>query len=250
MPARTDQVTDPALAARLLTARRGQAYWSRQLSRLSDDDLDAPSMLPGWTRRHVIAHVGLNARAITHLTAWAATGVEHPMYDSPTQRGDDIALASTLPPQALRNLSDHAAIHLSVEWRDLSAAAWTNEVRTAQGRTVPVSETVWMRSREVWIHAVDLGNGGSFLDFPPEFVDDLLVDITGAWSRRRHTEGLPDFAFQPTDRAASWRSGDSSSGATVLVGPAARLAQWASGRGTVGVHTADGTPVPPAPRWL
>ena len=30
---------------------------------------------------------------------------------------------------------------------------------------MPVAETVWMRTREVWLHAVDLDNGGTFTDF-------------------------------------------------------------------------------------
>lgn len=42
MPARTDRTTDPALRAGLLLARRGQAYFSRQLNELANDELDAP----------------------------------------------------------------------------------------------------------------------------------------------------------------------------------------------------------------
>jgi len=34
MPARTDNVSDPILAAQLLVARRGQAYFSRKLHTL------------------------------------------------------------------------------------------------------------------------------------------------------------------------------------------------------------------------
>jgi maleylpyruvate isomerase len=166
VPARTDNVTDPALAAALLVARRGQAYFSRLLHALSDEEFDHPSRLDGWDRRHLIAHVGLNARALTRLTHWAATGEETPMYASPEERDAEIALAATHQPQALRNLCDHAAVHLTVEWRDLTEDAWHHPVRTALGRTVPVSETVWMRTREVWVHAVDLGTGGSFDDFP------------------------------------------------------------------------------------
>src|SRR3954471_5387163 len=158
MAARTDSVPDQQLAGALLLARRGQAYFSRKLNELRDDEFDAPSLLPGWTRRHLVAHVGYNARANARLVEWAATGVETPMYYSPTQREDEIEFGATLPIEALRNLSAHAAVHLNVEWRDLTEEAWSHEVRTAQGRLVPVRETVWMRTREVWIHAVDLDN--------------------------------------------------------------------------------------------
>jgi maleylpyruvate isomerase len=251
--ARTDNVTDPELASRLLLARRGQAYFSRKLNELSDADFDGPSLLDGWLRRHVAAHVGLNARALTHLTEWASTGVETPMYNSPTQRDEDIAQAATLPVQALRNLSDHAAIHLNVEWRDLAESDWTHLVRTAQGRTVPVSETVWMRTREVWIHAVDLGNGGTFDDFPPELVDAILDDVLRSWDRRRDAESLPTISLSPTDRSGPIPLGGSTSPADAAIslhGSAARLASWATGRGPAGVENQNGGVVPPPPRWL
>ncbi|RWZ50829.1 maleylpyruvate isomerase family mycothiol-dependent enzyme [Labedella phragmitis] len=245
MAGRTDNVTDPALAAGLLVARRGQAFYSRKLNELTDDDLDAPSLLPQWSRRQVVAHVGLNARALTRLTEWAATGIETPMYDSPEQRTEEIDFAATLPAQALRNLSDHAAIHLNVEWRDLPETAWANEVRTAHGRVVPVSETVWMRTREVWIHAVDLGNGASFRDIPAEVIDRLLDDVQSAWATRAGSDGRPPM-LEATDRPRV-----SSTAAAAVQGPAWRLAAWATGRGSAdGLSTSDGAPLPSAPRWL
>jgi len=254
--ARTDQVTDPAIAAALLLARRGQAYYSRKLNELSDADFDGPTLLGDWDRRHLIAHVGLNARAITRLVEWARTGVETPMYASPEQRADEIDFSATLPAHALRNLSDHAAIHLTVEWRDLPAEAWTNEVRTGLGRIVPVSETVWMRTREVWIHAVDLGNGGRFEDFPPELLDALLADILGAWDRRRDAEGLPRYLLDVVDRDGDPLGAETDAGSVrdeeklVVRGTAAALTRWATGRGADGVLTGRGEPPSPAPRWL
>ena len=131
MVARTDNVTDPAIRDALLLARRGQARWARALGDLRDDELDEPSLLPGWSRRHVIAHVGFNARAIARLVEWARTGEENPMYASPEQRGEEIDFGATLPADALRNLCAHASIHLNVEWRDLPDRDWSNIVRTA-----------------------------------------------------------------------------------------------------------------------
>lgn len=250
MAARTDRTTDSALHAGLLLARRGQSYFSRKLNELSDQEFAEPSLLGGWTKAHLIAHVGLNARAITRLIDWASTGVPTPMYSSPEQRASEIDLASTLPAQALRNLSDHAAIHLNVEWRDLSDESWEHEVRTAQGRTVPASETVWMRTREVWIHAVDLGNGGSFDDFPPEFISAILVDVLANWSKRRTAEQLDHFVLEATDRGDIWGLDGSSESSIVLRGRSANLARWATGRGSSGLVNADGTAVPSSPRWL
>jgi len=251
MAARTDKTSDPEIKAGLLLARRGTAYFSRKLNELRDDEFDEPSGLPGWDRNHLIAHVGYNARALTHLTEWAATGVEHPMYESPEARREEIELGATLNPVALRNLSAHAAVHLNVEWRDLPDEAWNAEIRTAQGRVVPASATVWMRTREVWLHAVDLRNGGSFTHFPAELVDRLIVDVLSNWRKRQEAEGIPNFVLQPDDRDEARSIGESDAAdAVVLRGTAIALSRWATGRGTAGVVTASGSPLPLAPRWL
>ena len=248
MSQRLDSVPDQKLADGLLLARRGTAYFSRKLNELTDDEYDAPSLLPGWSRRFVIAHVGYNARALARLVEWARTGVENPMYASVQQRDDEIAYGATLNPVALRNLHHHAAVALNVEWRDLPADAWVNPVRTIQGREVPVAETAWMRTREVWLHAVDLDNGGTFADFPPELVDHLLADVAGNWHRRGVGE---DLELRPTDRTLPVRARASvpTRGATVIGGTAAQLARWATGRGTAEIISSTGKNVVP-PRWL
>lgn len=248
MPGRRDNVTDLELASALLLMRRGQAHWARKLNELSDASFDSPSLVPGWTRRHLIAHFGSNARAVARLVEWARTGVETPMYASPTQRAQEIEFGATLPIEALRNLCAHAAVHLNVEWRDLPEAAWTNEVRTAQGRLVPASETVWMRTREVWIHSVDLDNGGSFDDFPPVLVDLLLEDLIKVWKRKR-TDKDPDLRLEPSDRELSYSILGSGEG-PIVRGTAADLVRWGTGRGFRGVANANGTKVPKAPEWL
>jgi maleylpyruvate isomerase len=252
MPARTDNVTDPVLAASLLLMRRGQAYWARQLAELPDDRFDEPSLLPGWSRRHLVAHVGFNARAVARLVEWARTGVENPMYTSDTQRAEEIEFGATLPVEALRHLAAHAAVHLDVEWRDLPEEAWTHQVRTAQGRLVPASETVWIRTREVWIHAVDLRNGASVRDFPPELHDLLLEDLTRVWTRK----GTADRAIvlEPVDRDVTATldvTGEASAREPlVLRGTAADLVGWGIGRSSRGVVMADGEAPPKAPQWL
>ncbi|WP_018762452.1 maleylpyruvate isomerase family mycothiol-dependent enzyme [Arthrobacter sp. 135MFCol5.1] len=250
MVARHDQATDPVLLEGLLQARRGTAFFARKLNELPDAELDGDSLLPGWTRRHVVAHVGYNARAIARLVEWAATGVETPMYPSVEVRNHEIDFGSTLSPIALRNLFDHSAVHLNVEWRDLPAANWHHQVKTVQGRTVPAEETVWMRTREVWVHAVDLDNGATFKDIPAPVLERLLTDITGAWHARATYAGLlvtvdgTDLSFGDTAAPSP----------TVVSSSLPAIAQWATGRGTDGTtatHDAGPvTPVPAAPAWI
>lgn len=232
-----------AVAADLALARRGTEYYDGLLSELSDDDLDGPSLLPGWDRRHVLAHVAFNARALARLVEWGRTGVETPMYPSVDARNAEIDEGARSSPAALRNLHLTEARALDAAWRALPVACWTVPVRTAQGRTVPVSATPWMRVREVWLHAVDLGTGGRFEDFPPELVDRLLVDVTTWWAAAG--EGT-ELTLAPTDRVGPALR---VSGPVRVAGPAAQLARWATGRGGDGVTSSTGDTVV-APRWL
>lgn len=242
MPARSDLATDKDLKRSLLTVRRGTAFYSRQLSKLSDHEMNDASALPGWTRRHLIAHVGYNARALTRLVKWANTGVENPMYESAEQRADEIEMGATLPARALRNLSEHAAISLNVEWRDTPDDAWQHTVRTAQGREVPLRETVWMRTREVWIHAVDLRAGARFFDIPREVLARLLRDIVGTWSARGQAGNI---CIEVTDDPSSGvRQVENS---PKVVGTLAAVTRWASGRGSDDLDA--GHTIEP-PRWI
>lgn len=238
--ARYDDPTAPA--ATLAWARRGTAYFARKLNELTDADLDGPSLVPGWSRRHVVAHVGLNARALCRLTEWARTGIETPMYPSLDARGREIELGATLPARALRNLSEHAAVHLNVEWRDLDAAAWEYEVRTVQGRLVPAHATPWMRTREVWVHAIDLDNGGSFFDMPPDLLDAFVADVTGAWAGRGETVDLVLAPVDGTPRVLG-------AGGPTVTGRTADLVRWLTGRGARRLDSSTGT-TPTIPRWL
>jgi maleylpyruvate isomerase len=253
MVARTDQTRDPQLLEGLLQARRGTAFFARKLNELTDKDLDADSLLPGWTRRHLIAHVGYNARAIARLIEWAATGIETPMYPSPESRNHEIEFGATLSPIALRHLFDHSAVHLNVEWRDLPADAWHHKVKTAQGRIVPAEETVWMRTREVWMHAVDLDNGATFSNIPAPVLERLLEDITGAWHTRGTDTGLL-VKVDGTGAGPALTFGDTNAAdPTIISGPLPAVVEWAAGRGSHGVTAtgpgaAEGTPA--APKWI
>jgi maleylpyruvate isomerase len=250
MVAREVQATDPQVLRDLATVRLGTAYFRRALQRVRDDELAAPSLLPGWRRNQLVAHVGYNARAVARLVSWADTCVENPMYASPQARAEEIERGATLRPDALRSLCEHAAIDLDVRWRDLPDDRWTTTVVTAQGREVPASETLWMRSREVWLHAVDLDVGGRVADIPAPVLRRLLSDVVGMWGKRGELDGFSITVDGPheSDRVTYGEV----SATTTVSGPLAALVGWATGR-TSHSHPSltweRGTPVE-APRWL
>jgi maleylpyruvate isomerase len=184
--ARYDAARAPAVE--LDWARRGTAYFARVLNGLSDADLDAPSRLDGVSRRHVVAHVGYHARKLSDIVSWARQGKSKPMPDTLLLDVDDVAARATQPARALRNLFDHAAVHLNVEWRDLGDADWDVTVTDSKGRSLTVRDTPWLRARTVWLCAVDLDAGGRLADAPPALIDRLVQ--AGDLDRVAGQEGL------------------------------------------------------------
>jgi uncharacterized protein (TIGR03083 family) len=159
---------------------RGTTLLLDTLAQLTDAQVEAPTALPGWTGRHLVAHLHHNAEALRRLASWAASGVESRMYAGPGQRNAEIETSAELPTQELRSLVTESAQGLAKDLAALSAEMWAHRVITAQNRDVPASEIPWMRAREVFVHTVDLGAAGggpSFADFPDDFNAALVDDI-------------------------------------------------------------------------
>ncbi|WLE00564.1 maleylpyruvate isomerase N-terminal domain-containing protein (plasmid) [Agrobacterium leguminum] len=173
--ARYDSIAAPARD--LLWARRGTAYFARKLNELSDADLDAPSRVTGWSRRHVVARVGYHARHLARLVEAARRGVFVEMLQEPESQNENIEFGCTLPPHALRYLFEHSKVHLNVEWRDLEEAGWAGDIRTLNGDMVPVKRTPWLRAREIWLCAIDLDNGGTLADVPRDLLEAIRADL-------------------------------------------------------------------------
>ena len=224
-------------------ARQGTDFFGRQLEGLADDELDGDSLLPGWARRQVVAHVASNARALGRLIQWADTGIETVMYASLEARNAEIDAGSILSPGALRESWADSAADLERRWLALPDDRWSVPVRNGQGAMIPVRNSIWMRTREVWIHAVDLNNGAGFGDLPEEVLQRLLGDITGAWAARGDGGRL----LTATDSTQD--SYGETDAAEHVTGSLADLAAWAAGRGRAGV-VSDAGETPVAPRWL
>lgn len=215
----------------------------------SDDALAGPAALPGWTGKHVLAHVAANAEALRNLVRWARTGEETPMYSSTEQRNADIADGAQRPVPDLREWVVRSAKELEASLADLTDEQWHHEVRTAQGRLVPATEIPWMRAREVMIHAFDLSGAVGFRDMPGEFHAALLDDIVG---KRSGGGDGPALHLEPTDDERRWDVAGKGEPATVA-GPLSQLAAYLSGRPATGLSDGShegASPLPELPRWL
>lgn len=220
--------------------REGTALFLRTAD-LTDDDLAAPSLLPGWSRRHVVAHVAANAEALGNLVRWAATGEPTPMYASPAERAAGIERGAALPTAALIEWLRRTAEALDAAMGSLTEEQWRAPVVTNSGRTVPASQTPWMRAREVFVHAVDLDTGVGFADLPADFLTALCEDIVAM--RGAKATG-PALVLQRTGADTHWALPGEGAAPTTVTGALPELAAYLSGR----PHRLG--PVPELPVWL
>ncbi|EFF88493.1 vegetative cell wall protein gp1 [Streptomyces sp. e14] len=200
-------------------ARTGTELMLDAVAGLDEAAFTAPSALPDWTRKHLVAHVAANADALGNLVHWAAHRSRSDRC-TPSVRG---AAARGIAQGARPCSADEAALLADGTPRTALAAGldrltdeqWRREVVTAQGRTVPATELPWMRAREVCVHAVDLGTGGvAFADLPKGFLTALVEEIR---AKRALTE-LPD---GPLPEVAAWLAGRPHALAAPELGPVA-----------------------------
>ncbi|WP_280421802.1 maleylpyruvate isomerase N-terminal domain-containing protein [Nocardia carnea] len=184
----------------LAWVEHGTALFTAQIARFGEQQLPQPSILPGWTRKHLVAHVAANADALGNLVRWAETGERTPMYTSAEQRNADIAAGAQRSAAELAEWLNASAHELGAAMAALTGEQWRTEVVTAQGRTVPATEIPWLRAREVCVHAVDLGSDTTFADLPDDFLTALIADIRGK-------RGLDEVPAGPLPEVAAYLAG-------------------------------------------
>lgn len=210
---------------------------------LTDADVAAPSLLPGWTRGHVLAHVARNADGLCNLLTWARTGEETPQYASQQARDADIETGAPRPVAAqLADLRVSAA-RLAEQASSLPTTAWAAVVRTRGNREIVAADLVWMRLREVEVHHVDLDSGYRPDAWPDAFTQRLTHELS-----RDFADALPVVLRSP-QVGHDIVLGDPD-GAPVVAGPAYAVAAWLIGRSPgTGLTVTPSGPLPPVPPW-
>ena len=217
------------------------ARFLESVGRLSDDDVRAPSLLPGWSRAHVVTHVARNADALDAVLRAAQAGRVGSMYSSQEQRDADVEAGAG---RSARELHDDAVAACG-RWHqaanELHTANLDNVMtRLPDGPTQPVRRVGTMRRTEVEVHHADLGVGYTAEDWPADFVAALM--------KRRHrelTEAGPAFTWRATDTGESWTTGEGPE----VSGTAAALVWWLLGRGTGEALTCSDGRLPELGRW-
>jgi maleylpyruvate isomerase len=212
----------------------------RSVDAMKNDQWSRPSLLPGWTRAHVVAHLTLNAEGLSAALEGVHEGRAVPMYASDEARDADITALSSAPPSALRDRFLASTTRIG-EWVEELAdnLEETAVERTPGGRRFLAGAVGDMRLREVEIHHADLALDYTAADWTPEFVDLLMA------SRGVVHDGEP-FVAHATDLDRTWLFG---AGGPTVSGAGSALAWWTTGRGTGDGLTSDDGRVPRMEPW-
>jgi maleylpyruvate isomerase len=213
----------------------------RTIDDLDDEQARGPSLLPGWTRGHVLAHLARNADALINLTVWVRTGVATPMYPSREVRAATIEAQSGRPVDELRAdiVAGHGRFMDAVE--ALTDAEWS-QTWGEPDRVRPAPDILAMRRTEVEVHHVDLGLDYTLAHWPEDFVEDLLGETADGLTARGTQ---PGFTLVGNDDEGRWIVG---SGGQTISGPPPALLGWLIGRTEgIGLHSDD--PLPTLEPW-
>jgi maleylpyruvate isomerase len=213
----------------------------RTVDALPPDAWGGPSLLPGWSRSHVVAHLTLNAEGLAGALAGVVEGEAVAMYASQEARDADIDELATHDATALRD----RLLASTTTFADALAAVPEDrqsvsiERTPGSDRTFPVSAAASMRWREVEIHHVDLASGYDRSSWPAAFLAHL---IDTAADRPSVPAGL---TLHADDLDRTWTTGEAGQDGGVTVrGAGADLGWWLTGRGKGEGLTVDGGDLP------
>jgi maleylpyruvate isomerase len=209
------------------------ARYLEALTELSDEDVRQPSLLPGWTRAHVITHLARNADALVRVLHGAVAGEVGAMYDSQEKRDADIEQGASRTADELRE----DAVASAGRWKEAANELHLSQVeapasRVPGGPTWPVKRVGILRRTEVEVHHADLGLWYSAVQWPDDFVEHLLL------RRKRELEeaGIA-LQLELSDRDTMLVG----VGGPVVSGASADVLWWLLGRGAgEGVKSSDG----------
>ena len=143
---------------------------------ITEPDLRAPSLLPGWTRAHVLAHVARSGDAMRNLLVGARSGQNRPAYASAEARDAAIETGARMNAKDLADdLADSAMAFRTVA-RQLPDDAWRFRVRVLNSGPFPAADLLIRRLVEVELHHCDLGAGYGPADWPAAFAEMELAE--------------------------------------------------------------------------
>ena len=144
----------------------------RHLPALTDEQVAAPSRLPGWSRGHVLAHLAGVCAAMARQVEYSVRGERIEYYD-----GGVDGRNQAIERGALRTADEHREVLAGAtgqaldQFRALDEAGWTGPISYRGGTVRDGAEALW---RELVIHLADLDLGVGPDAWTPAFAEHLF----------------------------------------------------------------------------
>ncbi|TAM93302.1 MAG: maleylpyruvate isomerase family mycothiol-dependent enzyme [Jatrophihabitans sp.] len=205
----------------------------------SDADVRAPSLLPGWSRAHVLTHLARNADGISDTLSGALRGEVVRRYPhGPEGRNRDIEDGAARGVAALLEDVRSSAARLDSTFTAVDeAAAWDSLTEFE----LPASHWLAARRREVEIHRVDIAGAYSAAQWPADFVARELPEVIDGLGKRTPGALRIEITSGAELAGRGWDLGDGDD--RVLVrGPDWAVLAWALGRPSAAGNALSATP--------
>jgi maleylpyruvate isomerase len=195
---------------------------------LTDADVREPSLLPGWTRGHVLTHLARNAEGGTRLLGWARTGTPSYEYPSVAARAAAIEQGAGRPAAILVADVRATATELADAAAQMPPGAWQNLVTWTTGQQTPAEMIARSRLAEVLIHHVDLDAGFGPDTWPAAFTGEMLPVVVQALNDR--SPAPLTARLDAADTGRSFHLDGAAAHAHQIAGTEAQLLAWLLGR--------------------
>lgn len=177
--ARTVPTTD---IARVSGAQR---RFDAAVEGVDDATVRRPSLLPGWSVAHVLAHVARNADSHIRRAEAAARGETVDQYVGGFEgREREITSTAGLGAVDLVRTVRESGRRLEETWRRVPDEAWNVATRDVGGRERALRELPGRRWQELEVHVVDLGLGVTNEAWPGDFVSVSLPRLRAGLGAR------------------------------------------------------------------
>ena len=172
---------------------------------ITEPDLRAPSLLPEWTRAHVLAHVARGADAMRSLLVGVRSGQDRPAYPSTGAWRAGIEHGAGMRAAELMADLASSAMALRTIARQLPDEGWQVPVRILDSAPFPAAELLIRRLVEVELHHCDLGAGYVPADWPAAFAAMELTEPMRSQRADRLTSTRAAQPLAPVRPAAPYR---------------------------------------------
>ena len=181
------------------------------LDSLTDGQCRQDSLLPKWSRGHVLAHLARNADSHVRLLVAAGRGEIAEQYVG-GYKGRVAAIEDSSGLSAIELVADvrRSIYALEAAWAGASPTTWAGDGINGIGATIHMSEIVFLRWREVEVHHADLALEFTWRNWSDAYVRLELDRQIMLW-RARKPMGMtvvPDAALAlPPRHRLAWLIG-------------------------------------------